>query len=167
MTAEPLALFTGRVRPEWIDYNGHMNVAYYLLAFDQATDRLLDHLGVGGAYRSATNHSIYVLEAHVTYERELKLDAPLAVTTQLIAADPRKLHFFHRMYHGDAGYLAATNELLALHVDLRGEDLGGPRAAPFPPPAAAAIDRLLAEHRLLPPPPQLGRRIGLDKRRSV
>jgi acyl-CoA thioester hydrolase len=162
MIAEPLALFTGRVRPEWVDYNGHMNVAYYVLAFDQATDRMLDHLGVGSAYRSATNHSIYVLEAHVTYERELKLDAPLAVTTQLIAADRRRLHVFHRMYHGEAGYLAATNELLALHVDL-----GGPRAAPFPPAAAAEIDRLLAEHRRLAPPPQLGRRIGLEKRRSA
>lgn len=162
MTAQPLAPFTAHVRPEWIDYNGHMNVAYYVLAFDQATDRLLDHLGIGAAYRRATNHSVYVLEAHVTFERELREGDSIAVATQLIAADNRRIHCFHGMYHGESGPLAATNELLALHVDL-----AGPRAAAFPAEAAAAIERTLAAHRLLPAPPQLGRRIGLASRRSV
>jgi acyl-CoA thioester hydrolase len=155
----PLALFSAAVEPGWIDYNGHMNVAYYVLAFDRATDRLLDHLGLGEAYRRATNHSIYVLEAHVTYERELKGGDPIKVTTQLIDADARRIHFFHRMYHGEAGFLAATNELMALHVDL-----GGPRAMPVPAEAAALLERTLAEHRRLPAPEQLGRRMGLNRR---
>ena len=155
----PLAPFRTTVQPQWIDYNGHMNVAYYVLVFDKATDGLLDHLGLGEAYRRATNRSIYVLEAHVTYDRELRLGEPLAVDTQLIDADDKRLHFFHRMTHAEAGYLAATNELLALHVDL-----AGPKAAAMPDPALAELARVLAEHRRLPPPPQLGRRIALKRR---
>jgi acyl-CoA thioester hydrolase len=158
MSEAPLALYRDAVAPEWIDYNGHMNVAYYVLAFDRGTDRLLDHLGLGEAYRRATRHSIYVLEAHVTYERELKAGDPIAVTTQLIDADHRRLHVFHRMYHEEAGYLAATNELLALHVDL-----AGPRAVAMPAAAQAAVARLMAEHRALARPPQLGRRIALQR----
>jgi len=161
MPAAPLSLFTGRVLPEWIDYNGHMNVAYYVLAFDQASDRLFDHFDLGERYRRTTGHSLFVLEAHVTYERELRLDDPVAVTSQLIGADAKRVHFFHRMMHGESGYLAATIELMALHVDLR-----GPRAAPLPPAAAEAIQRVLEEHRQLPPPPELGRRIGLASRRT-
>ncbi len=156
MPVEPLALYRTTVAPEWIDYNGHMNVAYYVLAFDQATDRLLDHLGLGLSYRQASEHTIYVLEAHVTYEREVKAGDPLAFTTQLIDADSKRIHFFHRMFHGEHGYLAATNELMALHVDL-----AGPRAAAMPRAALGLVERILAEHRQLPPPPQLGRRIGI------
>jgi acyl-CoA thioester hydrolase len=154
-----LAPFRITVQPDWIDYNGHMNVAYYILAFDKATDVLLDQFGLGEAYRRATNHSIYVLEAHVTYERELRLGDPLAIATQLIDVDPRRIHFFHRMTHADAGYLAATTELLAMHVDL-----AGPRAAPMPARVQAMLEEILVEHRRLPSPPQLGRRIGITRR---
>lgn len=159
MTAAPLATYRTRVPPEWIDYNGHMNLAYYVLAFDRGTDGLLDRLGLGGAYRHATNHSMYALEVHVTYEREVKEGDPIAVTTQLIDADAKRIHFFHRMHHETEGYLAATNELMALHVDL-----AGPLSAPMPDTARARIDELLAAHRRLPPPPQLGRRIALPRR---
>jgi acyl-CoA thioester hydrolase len=156
---QPLPPFHATVQPDWIDYNGHMNVAFYVLAFDKATDKLLDHLGLGEAYRRGSNRSIYVLEAHVTYERELKLGEPLTVETQLVDADAKRLHFFHRMTHGSQGYLAATNELLGLHVDL-----AGPRAMEMPPAARAEIERVLAEHRRLPRPPQLGRQIALTRR---
>ncbi|HZB92431.1 MAG TPA: thioesterase family protein [Stellaceae bacterium] len=157
--APPLPLFRTEVHQDWIDYNGHMNVAFYVLAFDKATDGLLDHLGLGEAYRRTTNHSFYALEAHVTYDRELKLGAPIAIETQLIDADAKRLHFFHRMSHAAEGYLAATNELLGLHVDL-----AGPKAAPMPTEALAAVERLLAAHRTLPAPPQLGRRVALTRR---
>lgn len=159
MVPSALAPFRTTVQPQWIDYNGHMNVAYYVLAFDKATDGLLDHLDLGEAYRRAANHSIYVLEAHVTYDRELRLGDPLAIETQLIDADAKRIHFFHRMTHAEAGYLAATTEILALHVDL-----AGPRSAPMPATARGALERLLALHRRLPPPPQLGRRIALKRR---
>ena len=80
------------VRPEWIDYNGHMNVAYYVLAFDHATDVLFDALGLGESYREATDHSTFSLQIQVTYLRELQLDAPLRVTTQLVDHDAKRLH---------------------------------------------------------------------------
>jgi len=147
------------VLPEWIDYNGHMNLAYYVLAFDKGSDVLLDHLGLGAAYRRETNHSLYVLEAHLTYDQEVKLGDPLLIETQLVDADAKRLHIFHRMRHADQGFLAATTELMALHVDL-----AGPQAAPFPASAQAGVGALLAEHRRLPPPPQLGRSISIKRR---
>jgi acyl-CoA thioester hydrolase len=159
MTEHRLVAFRGKVEPAWIDYNGHLNVGYYVVAFDKGTDGLLDHLGLGEAYRRATNHSMYVLEAHVTYERELKLGAAFTIETQLIDADEKRIHFFHRMHHAEDGFLAATNELLALHVDL-----AGPRAAVLPADALARLEPLVAAHRRLPAPPQLGRRIAIRRR---
>ena len=156
--ASPLALHRETVRPEWIDYNGHMNLAYYLLAFDHATDRLYDHLRVGEAYLATANCSVFILEAHVTYEREVHDGDPLRFTTQLLGYDAKRLHFFHAMYHADAGFLAATNELLALHVDLSER-----RAAPFPEPVARRLAALHAAHRRLPTPVQVGRVMGLGQ----
>lgn len=159
MPVQPLDLYRAPVQAEWIDYNGHMNVAYYVLVFDQATDVLLGHLDLGSAYRHATNHTIYVAEAHVTYEREVKEGDLLRVTTQLVDADEKRIHFFHTMYHAVESYRAATTEMLALHVDL-----SGPRSAPFPQRQRAAVDSMLLEHRALPRPPQLGRVIAIRRR---
>jgi acyl-CoA thioester hydrolase len=153
-----LETYRTAVLPEWIDYNGHMNVAYYVLVFDRGTDGLLDHLGLGAAYRRATDNTLYALEAHVSYLREVREGDPLVITTQLIAGDAKRLHFFHFMHHAEAGFLAATSELMTLHVDL-----AGPRAAPIPAAEAARVAALLEEHRHLPAPPQLGRAIGLRK----
>jgi len=159
MPTQPLDVYRAAVQADWIDFNGHMNVAYYVLVFDRATDVLLDHLGLGVAYRQRTNHTVYVLEAHLTYEREVKDGDRLRVTSQLVDADAKRLHFFHAMYHADEGYLVATNELLTLHVDL-----AGPRSVPFAADRQNAVDRLLAEHRSLQRPAQLGRVIGIRRR---
>ncbi len=152
------ALYHGEVQPEWIDYNGHMNVAYYVLAFDRATDRFFDRLGIGEAYRRATNHSLFALEAHVTYERELKKGEAFVIESRLIDADRKRLHMFHRMLKADNGETAATMEVMGLHVDL-----GGPRAAPVPDALLASIEARLAADRALPAPPQLGRKIGIRR----
>ena len=158
MPAQPLDIYRAPVQADWIDDNGHMNVAYYVLMFDRATDALLDRLGLGAAYRQRTNHSIYVLETHVTYDREVKDGDMLRFTTQLVDADAKRLHFFHTMYHATAGYRAATTELLALHVDL-----AGPASLNFAATEQAAIDALLGEHRTLARPVQLGRVIGIRR----
>ena len=99
----PLELLRTAVRPEWLDYNGHMNVAYYMVVFDHGTDALLDRLGVGQRYRRATARSVYVLEAHLTYESEVKEGEVVRVTSQLIAADEKRLHVFHRMFREQGG----------------------------------------------------------------
>jgi acyl-CoA thioester hydrolase len=158
MPAQPLDIYRAPVEAAWIDYNGHMNLAYYVLMFDRATDALFDRLGLGAEYRQRTNHSLFVIETHVTYEREVKIGDMLRFTTQLIDGDAKRLHIFHTMHHAAAGYRAATTELLVLHVDL-----AGPAACNFAPAEKAAIDALLAEHRLLPRPARLGRTIALRR----
>ena len=159
MAAQPLDLYRGTVQREWIDYNGHMNLAYYILAFDHATDFMFDRLGIGGTYVRSTGCSVFAAETHVLYERELKEGDPLRVTSQLIDADAKRLHLFHAMFHGTAGFRAATIEILALHVDL-----SGPRSIPFADEPRRRIDALLEEHRALPRPPELGRVIGIRRR---
>jgi len=152
----PLVLHTETVRPEWIDYNGHMNVAYYVLAFDHATDALLDYLDLGAAYRQRANKSVFVLETHVTYDREVHAGDPLRFTTQILGYDAKRLHVFHHMYHATAEFLAATTELIMLHVDLAER-----RSAPMPDVALAKIEALARAHAALPKPPQAGRVIGI------
>ena len=157
----PNPLYRATVAPEWIDYNGHMNVAYYVLAFDRATDRLFDYLEIGEVYRRATHHSVFALEAHVTYERELRQDDEFVIATRLIDADSKRLHLFHAMTRMKDNELSATIEVMGLHVDM-----AGPKSAPLPEAAYAKVEALLAEHRRLPPPPQLGRQIGIRRRES-
>jgi acyl-CoA thioester hydrolase len=159
MSTGPLASYAASILPEWIDYNGHMNVAYYVLVFDRGTDGLLDTLGLGAEYRRTTDHTMYALESHVCYLRELQVGNPVQVTTQLVAADAKRLHVFHRMEHATDGFLAATNELMCLHVDL-----SGPRSVPFPDTARKRIDSLVAAHGRLQQPEQLGRSIRMPAR---
>ncbi len=154
--AAPLRLHRERVEPGWVDYNGHMNVAYYVLAFDHATDAFLDHIGMDAAHRASTRGTIFVLEAHVTYEQELTAGDPLEFATQVLDVDERRLHLFHAMHHMGRGELAATNELLALHVDLATR-----RAAPFARPVAERLRALASAHAPLGRPVQAGRAIGL------
>jgi len=151
-----LALHRERVHPDWIDYNGHMNVAYYVLAFDHATDAFLNHIGLGERYLAETNCSVFTAEAHVTYEREVTLDDPLRFETRVLAADAKRIHYFHSMYHEEQGYLAATNELLILHVDLSER-----RVLPMPENVQRCLAELLAVHGPLVRPPQVGRVMGL------
>jgi len=158
MSLTPYPPYRAAVAPEWIDYNGHMNVAYYVLAFDRATDLLLDHLGLGEAYRRATNRSLFVPEAHVTYARELRAGDRFEIETRLIDADRKLLHLFHTMTTGEKAAQAATIEVMALHVDL-----AGPHAAPLPEAPYAKIEALLAAHRQLPAPPELGRKIAIRR----
>jgi acyl-CoA thioester hydrolase len=159
LSAQALTPYRAIVQPEWIDYNGHMNVAYYTLVFDRATDALLDHLAIGAAYRQASNRSIYVLEAHTSFRQEVRLGDRLAVASRLLDADEKRLHIFHRMTLEGSGGEAATSELLALHVDL-----AGPRAAPFDAGRRAAIAALIAAQGHLPRPDGLGRGISLAPR---
>lgn len=150
------------VRPEWVDYNGHMNVAYYVMVFDHGTDRLLDHLGLGRDYRDAGGRSVFVVEAHVTYDNELHAGDAVTVVSRVLGRDDKRLHVFHEMRRADDGALAATNELLLLHVDMTCR-----RWAPFPDAAAARIDAMIRVQSGLPFPDRAGRAIGLKSRRPA
>ncbi|MBM3565312.1 MAG: thioesterase-like protein [Alphaproteobacteria bacterium] len=152
----PFAVHIETVRPEWIDYNGHMNVAYYVLAFDHATDALFDRLGIGAEYARNRDGSLFVVEAHVTYDREVSVGEALRFETQILGCDDKRLHLFHRMIRAADGSLAATTELLALHMNMKTR-----RAGPFPEDVRGRIAAAAAAHADLPRPPQAGRIIAL------
>ncbi len=148
-----------RVEAGWIDYDGHLNMAYYNLIFDRALDHVYDLLGVGADYVTAGGGSCFTLEVHVNYLQELMLDDPVRVTYQLLDRDAKRLHFFEHMYHAEKGYLAATSEQLALHVDMASR-----RAAPFPDDVRGRIDRLMSQHGAMPRPEQAGRAMGIRRK---
>jgi acyl-CoA thioester hydrolase len=144
------------VRPEWIDHNGHMNMGYYVVVFDYATDAFLAWAGLGSEHRRRAQVTTFCLEAHVTYHREVRREDPLRFTTLLLGHDAKRVHYIHEMYHAREGYLAATNELMSLHVSLATR-----RGASMAPGVLARLAEIQAAHDARPRPPQAGRRIGL------
>jgi len=156
-TPAPFDGYRDTVRPEWIDHNGHMNMGYYLVVFDFATDAWFRHVGLDGAHRAAQGVTTFCLEAHVTYHREVRAGAPLRFTTRLLGWDAKRLHYFHEMFQAREGFLAATNELMSLHVSEATR-----RAAPMAPEILAQLARIQAAHDRLPYPTQVGRRMGLQ-----
>lgn len=157
--AAPLALYQGRVQPEWIDYNGHMNVAYYVLAFDHATDALLDHIGLDAGTREREQGSVFTLELHVCYLRELLEGEPIRITTRLLDCDAKRIHYFQELYQAESDTPAATCEQILLYMDMRTRSSGR-----MPADIQSRLGRLLAEHRALPMPPQVGQVIGIRRR---
>jgi acyl-CoA thioester hydrolase len=121
------AVYEGRVLPEWIDVNQHMNVAYYLLAFDHGVDALWTGFGITDEYISDTQGSTFAVECHVTYQKELHEDDPFVVTSQILGYDEKRIHQFQRIYHAETGFLAATAEWMNLHVSLETR-----RVSPWP-----------------------------------
>ncbi len=148
----------GRVLPEWIDFNGHMNVAYYVLAFDQVVDMLFDRVGLDHAYRTRTGRSMFAAEAHITWQRELHRDDPLRYELHFLAFDDKRLHSLYRMFHAESGVQAATMEWMQLSVDLESR-----RVVPWDEvvrPQVQALCRLQAQR---PPPPEVGRVMTVSK----
>jgi len=151
--------FTCVVLPEWIDSNGHMNMGYYLVVFDLATDEWMRLVGLDAAHRRAQEVTTFCLEAHVTYHREVREGDPLRFTTRLLAHDAKRMHYVHEMFHGAAGYLAATNELMSLHVSQQTW-----RGAAMAPEILERLGHIQRAHDRLPRPPQVGRVMGLGAR---
>jgi acyl-CoA thioester hydrolase len=147
------------VRPEWIDSNGHMNLAYYVVVFDLATDKLYASLGIGDAYREATGNSCFTVETHTVYEREVRLADRLRVHTWLLGFDAKRLHYFHELFHADSGERSAVQELMALHIDMRVR-----RVAPFPDAQRATLLDAVARFAPAQLPEGAGRRIAMPKR---
>jgi acyl-CoA thioester hydrolase len=160
--AAPLDAYRDVVRPEWIDANGHMNVGYYLVVFDYATDEFMRWVGLDAGHRREAGVTTFCLEAHLTFQREVRAGDPLRFTTRLLAHDAKRLHYVHEMSHAREGYLAATNELTSLHVSAETR-----RAAPMAPDVLARLARVQAAHDALPRPAHVGRRMGLDAERTT
>ncbi len=116
-----------RIEPQWIDYNGHLNVAYYNVLFDLAVDEVYEPLGLGPDYLKAHKHSTMVVETHVRYLREVHQDTPLRVTVQLLGYDAKRIHLFEQLIHATEGWVSATSESMTVHVDMTAK-----KVAPFP-----------------------------------
>lgn len=145
----------GAVATEWIDVNGHMNVANYLQAFDDAVVNLRQDFGVTDDYVRC-GRSTFAVECHMTYQQELRLGDPYFITAQLLAYNSTGIHQFNRMYHAEEHFLAATAESMTLHVDL-----GRRRVVDWPDEILANIARLSREQGSLPYPAEAGRRIRI------
>lgn len=144
------------VKPEWIDHNGHFNAGYYFVVFDEAVTDWTAFIGLGMDYREANQVTTFSVEAHITFEREMNLGDPIEVRTQLLGFDEKKIHCINFMHHGTEGWVAATNELLSMHISQETR-----RSAPMAPEVLARLAEVQAAHATLPIPPQAGRVIGL------
>jgi acyl-CoA thioester hydrolase len=147
-----------RVEPAWIDYNGHLNMAYYNVLFDRAVDEVLELIGCGADYVKTRRHSLFTAEVHVRYLRELHAGAPVRVTFQLLAHDAKRVHFFEQLFHAHEGWVSATSENMALHVDVNAG-----KTAAFPSDVAARLARMKSAHAELPVPEAAGRRIAMSR----
>jgi acyl-CoA thioester hydrolase len=151
-----------QIEPQWIDYNGHLNMAYYNVMFDRAIDELWLKLGIGPAYRKERNGSTFTAECHVRYLREIHLGDPVQVSLLLVAADEKRLHTFEELRHASEGWLSATSENMTIHIDMAAR-----KTAPFPPDIRARIQTLAAAHATVPRPEGLGRRVAMPSKTSL
>ena len=151
-----LLTYSTPVLPEWVDYNGHLRDAFYLLIFSYATDALMDRLGLDSENREASGHSLFTLELHLNYLHEVKLGTQVEVHTQLIAHDRKRLHLYHSLHQVGDPQMLAGNEQMLLHVDL-----AGPRSTPFSEAVLERLQAIAAEQLELPAPVYQGRVMAL------
>ena len=104
----PISRWQELVLEAWVDYNGHLNVAYYTHIFDNAVDIFYPLCGLGEPYKESTGLSTFAVECHIGYQREGSIGDEVRVTSQLLGYDEKRLHYFHTMYHAGEGYQMAT-----------------------------------------------------------
>ncbi len=154
--AAPFVSSVMRIEPQWIDYNGHLNVAYYNVLFDRAVDEVYELVGLGPAYLERHRQSTMVVEAHVRYLRELKLADPVRVSVQLLDYDEKRIHLFERLVHADEGWVSATSENMTLSVDMTTK-----KVTPFQDNVLRALERMKQAHAVLPRPDGAGRSVNM------
>ena len=155
----PIRTRPRRVPPEWIDYNGHMNVAYYTLAFDQALDEVLEPVGIGETLAREGKFGPMALQTQIHYLGELLEGEEFHCEFQLLDADHKRIHMLMTMIRTATGDRAATYETLSMNVDLHAR-----RSAPYPDWAQERIGRLMAAHAGLERPAQAGSVIGIRRK---
>ncbi|WP_161849429.1 thioesterase family protein [Bradyrhizobium sp. CCBAU 051011] len=145
-----------QIEPQWIDYNGHLNMAYYNVMMDRAIDEMWLQLGIGPAYMKERQCSTFTAEAHVRYLREIHLGDPVQISVYLLGNDAKRLHTFEELRHASEGWLSATSENMTLHMDMKQR-----KVAPFPPDIRARIDAVAASHAVVPRPEGIGRKVAM------
>jgi carnitine 3-dehydrogenase len=158
---KPLRLVETVVRPEWVDYNGHMSDFRYLQVFGDATDALFRKVGIDEAYREG-GRMYYTVESHLTHCAEVKVMEPLYVTTQVINVDDKRLHLFHTLYRRRDDGIVATGEQMQVHVST-----AEAKASPVDPTVRAKLSGLQAAHACQPQPAHQGRSVGMPRARNA
>ena len=157
-TKDGFAIHEGVVRPEWIDINGHMNVAFYVLAFDKAVDDLFARAGVTDDYIRKTGGTTFAVESHVTWKQELTEGQRYRIESRILAYDEKRVHQFQHMYQAEENFLAATAEWMNLHVDLATR-----RVSAWPDFVLSALKELTDAQPRSPMPEEAGRRMRIRK----
>ncbi|BBV94952.1 MULTISPECIES: thioesterase family protein [Pseudomonas] len=155
------ALITYRtpVQEDWVDYNGHLRDAFYLLIFSYATDALMERIGLDADSRGQSGNSLFTLEAHINYLHEVKLGTEVWVQTQIIGFDRKRLQVYHSLHRAGFEEALAASEQMLLHVDL-----AGPTSVPFSEHSTGLLQGLVDEQRQLQAPVYVGRVISLAKK---
>ncbi len=148
-----------QIEPLWIDYNGHLNMAYYNVMFDRALDELWLRFGIGPDYKKARHGSTFTAECHVRYLREIHLGDPVQISMLLVEADEKRLHTFEELRHATEGWLSATSETIHIHIDMTAR-----KTAPFPPDIRARIEAVAKAHSALARPEGIGRKIAMPSK---
>jgi carnitine 3-dehydrogenase len=159
--SRPLSLHRTSVRPEWVDYNGHMTESRYLQVFGDASDALFRYVGVDDAYHEK-GFSYYTVESHIMNIREVAANEPLYVSTQVLGVDDKRLHFFHTMRHGRTDDELATAEQMVVHVDMNAG-----KACPADADVLRKLKAVLTGHSRIAPPARAGRSIGMPPPRAL
>jgi len=154
----PLLLLDLLVRPDWIDYNGHMNDAAYAVAFSEGIEAFLVWLGFDADYRARVHVTVYTLEAHIRYLQEAGEGDAVAIDLRLLDCDAKRLHVYLRMLAEDGTELA-TSEQMLMAIDT---ETG--RSAPFRAPVSEQVESLWAAHESLPRPDPVGHPMGIRRR---
>jgi len=144
------------VSHDWIDYNGHLNMAYYHVLFDSCVDEFFEWLELGEAYLKRANASYFTAEAHVCYVSEIMAGDPVRVSFQVLQADAKKVHGFQELRHGDSGQLCATSEHVHIHVDMQTR-----RAVPLAGEAFTRLGAVADSHACLDRSDRVGRAIAI------
>lgn len=153
-----LTTYRTPVLPDWVDYNGHLRDAFYLLIFSYATDAFMERIGLDGDNRDVTGHSLFTLECHLNYLHEVKVDTHVWVDTQVLGFDRKRLHLYHSLHREGFDEALAASEQMLLHVDL-----AGPKSAPFEARVVERLQGIVAEQGDLPAAAFVGRVIGLPE----
>lgn len=133
-----LAVYRTPIAPEWTDYNGHVRDAYYGLIASYAVDSLMDHIGIDARYRERTDCTLYTVETHTHYLREIGARDTVEVRVRILDADQKRIHAALELFCDESGQAAATCEVMLLHI----RQAPTARAAPFPESVAASIAEL-------------------------
>lgn len=149
------ASFRTVVKPEWIDHNGHMNVAYFVVAFDEATDDVYEDWGIGMAYPDDSGYSVFTLGMNVDYLGEVFEGQAIRIETHLIDHDAKRVHYYHEMFLEETNIRVATNECLAMNVSLSSR-----KSAPFPEDVQAILKDAVVRGDW---PTGVGRRLGIRR----